>query len=182
MTLTSQLEAILFVASKPLTLKQLLTATGASLDDVKSALSSLREKYNILECGIVLVESEDTLQMTTNPDAAPVIEKFVQKEISSELTRAQLETLTVIAYRGPLTRPEIEQIRGVNCALILRNLLMRGLLEENAGVDDLMPSYVLSIDALRVLGIQSVTDLPEYEALHAHEYLDQALQTSIHDI
>ncbi len=182
MNLQSQIEAILFVASKPLTIKQFVISTGASLDEVRSSLNFLIEKYNTLESGIFILETEDMFQMVSNPDAAAVVEKFVQKEMSSELTRAQLETLTVIAYRGPLTRPEIEQIRGVNCALILRNLMMRGLLEENSGVDDLMPSYVLSLDALRVLGIQSVRDLPEYEALHAHEYLDHALQSSIHDI
>ncbi len=182
MNLQPQLEAILFVASKPLTIKQLVTSSGAKQDEVKSALSLLIEKYNTIESGIFILESEDTYQMTTNPEAASSIEKFVQKEITSELTRAQLETLTVIAYRGPLTRPEIEQIRGVNCALILRNLMMRGLVEENAGKDDLVPSYVLSIDALRVLGIKNVSDLPEFETLHAHEYLDHALDAGIHDI
>ncbi len=182
MNLQSQIEAILFVASKPLTLKQLVTSTGAPLDDVKATISVLIDTYNIPDSGIFILETEETFQMTSNPEAASVVEKFVQKEISSELTRAQLETLTVIAYRGPLTRPEIEQIRGVNCALILRNLMMRGLLEENTGVDDLVPSYVLSIDALRVLGIQNVTDLPEYETLHAHEYLDRALDAGIHDV
>lgn len=152
------------------------------MDEVKTAMSFLIDSYNTAESGIFILESEETFQMTSNPEAASIVEKFVQKEISSELTRAQLETLTVIAYRGPLTRPEIEQIRGVNCALILRNLMMRGLLEENAALDDLVPSYVLSLDALRVLGIQNVRDLPEYETLHAHEYLDRALDSGIHDI
>ncbi len=182
MTLHAQLEAILFVASKPLALKQFVLATGASLDEVQASISFLLEKYNKPDSGMCILETDDMFQMVSNPEAASIVEKFVQKEISSELTRAQLETLTVIAYRGPLTRPEIEQIRGVNCALILRNLMMRGLLEENAAVDDLMPSYILSLDALRVLGIQNVKDLPEYETLHDHEYLDHALQSSIHDI
>lgn len=182
MNIQSQLEAILFVASKPLSYKALANATGVNLQDIELALRLLTEKFNTPESGIHILESEGTVQMTTNPEEAEVIEKFVEKEIKSELTRAQLETLTVIAYRGPLTRPEIEQIRGVNCALILRNLMMRSLVEENAGVDDLVPSYVLSIDALRVLGLSKVQDLPEYEALHSHAYLEQALESGIHDI
>ncbi len=182
MNLQSQLEAILFVASKPLSYKTLATATGSTLQDIELSLRIIKEKFNSPESGISLVESESLIQMVTNPEHAELIEKFVEKEIKSELTRAQLETLTVIAYRGPLTRPEIEQIRGVNCALILRNLMMRSLVEENAGVDDLLPSYVLSLDALRVLGLNHVQDLPEYETLHSHEYLDRALETGIHDM
>lgn len=182
MNLQSQLESILFVASRPLSLKALVQATGASAEDVLLALESLITKFNQDISGIHILQNEDTFQMVSNPDAVDVIDKFIEKEIKSELTRAQLETLTVIAYRGPLTRPQIEQIRGVNCALILRNLLLRGLVEERAEANDLTASFILSIDALRVLGIQSVKDLPEYETLHAHEYLDHALQNEIHDV
>lgn len=182
MNLQTQLEAILFVASKPLSYKSLASAAGVNLSDIESSLRLIIEKFNTPDSGIHVLESDGMVQMTTNPEEADAIEKFVEKEIKSELTRAQLETLTVIAYRGPITRPEIEQIRGVNCALILRNLMMRSLVEENTGVDDLVPSYVLSIDALRVLGLGSVRDLPEYDALHSHEYLEQALDAGIHDI
>lgn len=182
MSLLSRLEAVLFVASKPLSLKQLSNALSVSVSELEDALKILSEKWNIPESGIHILSSADSFQMVSNPELADVVEKFVQKEVTSELTRAQLETLTVIAYRGPITRPEIEQIRGVNCSLILRNLLMRGLLEERSEADDLVPSYVLSIDALRVLGIGSPEELPDYATLHAHEYLDRALESSIHDI
>lgn len=182
MNIQSQLEAILFVASKPLSLKALVTATGASAEEVQIALQAITEKFNRNESGIHVLENEASYQMVTNPEAVNVIDKFIEKEIKSELTRAQLETLTVIAYRGPLTRPEIEQIRGVNCALILRNLLMRGLIDEKAEANDLIPSYIVSLDALRVLGIHNVEELPEYETLHSHEYLEHALQNEIHDV
>ncbi len=182
MNLISQLEAILFVASKPLSLKALVNATSTQKEDVEQAVQVLCEKFNTETSGIHILESDGMFQMVTNPNAVQVVDAFIEKEIKSELTRAQLETLTVIAYRGPLTRPEIEQIRGVNCALILRNLLMRGLIDEKAESNDLIPSYILSVDALRVLGITTVRDLPEYETLHAHEYLDHALQNEIHDV
>lgn len=177
-----RLEAILFVASKPLSIKQLSNALASNMEEVETLVHQLVDKYNHSESGIYLLRSEDTVQMTTNPEFAETLDKFIEKEVTSELTRAQLETLTVIAYRGPITRPEIEQIRGVNCALILRNLLMRGLLEEKSQQDDLVPSYVLSVDALRVLGISAQEELPDYETLHSHEYLNRALESNIHDV
>jgi len=67
--------------------------------------------------------------MTTAKESSEIVEKFLKEELTGEMTRPQLETLTIIAYRGPMTKMEIEQIRGVNCSLILRNLLMRGLVE-----------------------------------------------------
>jgi segregation and condensation protein B len=182
MSLIPKLEAILFVASKPLSIKIFVQSTGANAEEVIHTLDVLKEKFNHDESGIHLLQSDDMYQLVSNPALAENVEKFIQKEITSELTKAQLETLTVIAYRGPITRPEIEQIRGVNCAIIIRNLLIRGLIDEKFGVDDLVPSYALSIDALRVLGVDAVTDLPEYETLHAHEYLDRALETGVHDI
>lgn len=136
MNLISQLEAILFVASKPLSLKALVNATSTQKEDVEQAVQVLCEKFNTETSGIHILESDGMFQMVTNPNAVQVVDAFIEKEIKSELTRAQLETLTVIAYRGPLTRPEIEQIRGVNCALILRNLLMRGLIDEKAESND----------------------------------------------
>ncbi len=181
MDLIAQLESILFVASRPLSLKALVQATGFSSEDVLVALESLITKFNQENSGIHILQNEDTFQMVSSPDAVDVIDTFIEKEIKSELTRAQLETLTIVAYRGPITRPEIEQIRGVNCALILRNLLLRGLVEERAEANDLTASFILSVDALRVLGIQTVKDLPEYETLHSHEYLEHALQNEIHD-
>ena len=111
--------------------------------------------------------------MATNAENTDVVEGFIRDEIAGELTRAQLETLTVIAYRGPITRPELEQIRGVNCAIIVRNLLMRGLLDERDAVQKLLPVYTVSVEALRHLGVDSVRELPQYELLSQHEYLDQ---------
>lgn len=97
---------------------------------------------------------------------------MTKDEMAGELTKAQLETLTVVAYRSPVTRPELEQIRGVNCAVILRNLLVRGLIEEKEHATHPIPVYTLSLEAMRHLGMTSTTELPQYAELSHHAHLE----------
>lgn len=174
----SQLESILFVASKPLGSKKLLKALNVSAEDLRAALEDLRAKYNNPESGIMLLQNNDEWQLVASADNQAVTENFVKAEVSGELTRPQLETLTVISYCGPITKPELEQIRGVNCALILRNLMMRGLVKEQDNAANLLPTYEVTMDYLRHLGLNSLTDLPDYATLHNHEYLTAARATT----
>lgn len=169
-----KLESILFVASKPLTTRQLAKAVGKQPADVAEAIATLQMKYNRDDSGIWLFVEGETVQMGTNPASADAIQGFVKDEVSGELTKAQLETLTVVAYRGPMTRAEIEEIRGVNCSVILRNLLIRGLIDEKQDDEKLAMVYSLSMDALRELGVASADQLPDFESLRTHEHLDQA--------
>lgn len=171
MNITQIIESILFVASKPLSIKKITDATGESIAAVEDALTVLTERYNTSESGIHILRSDDTLRMGTNPTCAQHIEQFVKDEVAGELTRAQLETLSVIAYTAPITRPEIEEIRGVNCSVILRNLMIRGLITEGASEKKVLPVYTLSMEAMRHLGIDTTEDLPEYAALHDHPHL-----------
>ncbi len=172
MNILSQLEAILFVASKPLDTTKLAKVLATSSDEIVSSVEQLVQKYTGVS-GIHITMVGDRVQMTTNPDYADVVEQFIKNDTQGELTKAQLETLTVVAYRGPVTRPELEEVRGVNCAVILRNLIVRGLITEKERDDSVLPSYELSIDALRFLGVSSVQELPEYDTLSAHPHLDQ---------
>ncbi|OGH94338.1 MAG: SMC-Scp complex subunit ScpB [Candidatus Magasanikbacteria bacterium RIFOXYD2_FULL_41_14] len=174
--LISQLESILFVASKPLALKKLAKVLNVSGEDVATALADLRAKHNTPESGITIIENNDEYQMVANPDNQTVAENFIKAEVSGELTRPQLETLTVISYCGPITKPELEQIRGVNCALILRNLMMRGLVKEQDSSTNLLPTYEVTMDYLRHLGLNALTDLPDYATLHNHEFVATALE------
>jgi len=175
MSVITQMESILFVASKPISIRELSVALKTKEDDVKTALEELKSKYNHNESGLRILVIDDKIQMATNPDNAEVVDKFIKEEAVGELTRPQLETLTVIAYRGPITKPELEQIRGVNCALILRNLLLRGLVEEEEKPDKLLPTFVLSMEALRHLGVSSVSELADYENLSKHEFIESVL-------
>lgn len=174
MSLLSKIESILFVASKPLSISTLAKSLEKNEVEVEEAVETLRMKYNHEESGIHLLLDGKNIQFTTNPENGELIRGFLKQEIAGELTKAQLETLTVIGYRGPVSRSEIEQIRGMNCSVILRNLMMRGLIEEQSH-DTLVPLYTLSFEALSHLGIHSVEELPEYETLHAHEYIQAAI-------
>lgn len=173
----SKIESILFVASKPLSFKTISRAIGKSEAETEELIDNLKMKYNKEESGIYILQNGDEVQMATNPVNSDVVESFVKDEASGELTRAQLETLTVIAYRAPITRPELEQLRGVNCALILRNLLTRGLIEEKESSEKIMSVYALSFEALRHLGIARASQLPDYENLRKHDNIERALKT-----
>lgn len=171
MNIISPLEAILFVASQPLSTKKLMKTFDCDEGTLIEALEQLSQKYTGA-AGIHLVQQEDAVQFVTNPSYANYVDTFVKSDAWGELTKAQLETLTVIAYRGPITRPELEEIRGVNCAIILRNLMMRGLVEEVEDKKSILSSYHISIKALQELGISSVEELPDFKKLSAHPHFD----------
>ena len=97
-------------------------------------------------------------------------------ETTGELTRAALETLTIVVYRGPIGRAELEQIRGVNCAIILRNLLIRGLVTSEARKEKLETVYQVSLDFLKFLGLRTPQELPDYEKLNSSENIEKLLQ------
>lgn len=174
MSLLAQVESILFVASKPLPLKKMAKVLNLSEEAVAEALRDLKNKYD-LTAGVVLINNNDEWQLVSNPDNKTITENFVKAEISGELTKAQLETLTVISYCGPITKPELEQLRGVNCSLIIRNLMIRGLVKENDS-EGLLPSYEVTMDYIRHLGLTSLTELPDYQELHAHQYVTTTLE------
>ncbi len=175
LSLAAQLESILFVASKPLTSKQCAEALEISLEEVREIFQHLKNKYEFLHSGIVILETNEEWYMTTHPENNVLVEKFLKAEISGELTKPQLETLTVISYCGPITKAELEHLRGVNCSMILRNLMMRGLVKESEGVVELLPAYEVTLEYLRYLGIERVEDLPRYQEFHAHEFVTQTL-------
>ena len=177
MLLSSQLESILFVASKPLTTKQLAKATGKSVEDVADAIKTLILKYNRDDSGIHILREADVVHMGTNSANLEAVDGFVKYEVTGELTKAQLETLTVIAYRSPVLRSDIEKIRGVNCVVILRNLLVRGLIAEHNSSEEILPTYIVTTEALSALGIRETNELPEYEALHTHDHIENIMQS-----
>ena len=175
MSLSVNIEALLFVAGKPLTAKKIAELVEASEKDTQLALEELQAAYASRESGVRIFSTGRQWQMGTAGTSAAVVEKFVREEFSGELTRPQLETLTVIAYRGPISKTELEIIRGVSCGLILRNLLIRGLIDEEHDSVLKQSKYRVSIDFLRHLGLQSVETLPEYASLHSHEVLQTML-------
>jgi len=174
--ITSKLESLLLYATKPMKEKSLLKFLSISKEQYGQAVITLKEKFNKEHSGIQLMDHDNALQFVTAPENAELIETVFASEMSGELTKPALETLTIIAYRGPITKPELELIRGVNCSLILRNLAMRGLITEQQGKAEMLPSYQAAPEFLQYLGITSVKDLPQFEELSSHELLEELLK------
>ena len=174
--LSSKIESLLFIAARPMNAKKLAEICEASKEDVLKALDELAEFYNKGERGIRLLRNGNDAQLTTAPDASRMVQDFIKDETTGELTKPSLEALTIIAYRGPVAKAELEQIRGVNCSLILRNLLMRGLIEVEGEAGQPQARYRVTLDFLRFLGVASVDELPDYEKLRSHENVVKILQ------
>ncbi|MDO8625942.1 MAG: SMC-Scp complex subunit ScpB [Candidatus Magasanikbacteria bacterium] len=172
--LVRKIETILFVAGKPVSVKKLAKVLVVTEAAISAALLELTNKYPA-GAGVVLFNSGDEWQLVSNPEERELAEQFIKAEASGDLTRPQLEALTVVAYSGPITKPELEAIRGVNCSLILHNLLIRGLVEEREDSLELLPTYEVTMEYLRHLGVERVTELPDYATLHAHDYITKAL-------
>ncbi len=171
----SQLESILLVAGKPMSFAALTKLLACSSDELQTAIQELEERYNARTSGIHLMLNDDKIQLTTNPENKKLIADFIKDETTGELTKPSLETLTIIAYRQPISKEELEQIRGVNCSLIIRNLMIRGLIEAHEGRGGLATMYAVTMDFLRHLGINKVEELPDFEKLHSHESIQQLL-------
>ncbi len=164
MNTEQKIEAILFYKNEPLTHKELAKILEVDIDVVRNALNNLKAIYQ--NKGIVLIETSDTVAFGTHPDLSEMFEKMQKEELSRELGRAGLETLSIILYKGPVARREIDHIRGVNSGFIVRNLLIRGLIERVDPSTTLGAgrsfSYRPTLALLKHLGVTSVKDLPEY--------------------
>lgn len=177
MSLIRDVESLLFVAAKPLAVKKLAELTGSQPDTVEAAIAELKQEYNRDEKGVQLQHHGQYVQMVSSPLSAKVVAAFVKDEQSGELTDPAIETLTIVAYRGPVTKSELDQIRGVNCSLILRHLMIKGLVEAVEDKAQMITSYVVTLDFLRFLGVRSADELPEYAQLRNDDNVRQLLMS-----
>lgn len=160
---SAKIEALLFVHGEPMKTSRLAELTGASIEEVDAGLAALSEKLNSPDMGLALMVSEGKAMLVTKPELAEQVKVLTTEELDSELSPASLETLSLIAYLGPVTRAEIEFIRGVNSSFILRNLMVRGLVAKEADKD--RPGgfvYRATFDFLRHVGASSQEELPEF--------------------
>lgn len=162
-SLTATLEALLFVAAEPVSAAQLAAALDFPVAEVERGLESLQ--HLLQERGLRLQCHAGRYQLTTAPELAEVIERFLGLEATSRLSRAALETLAIIAYQQPVTRPYIESIRGVNSDGVIKSLLAKGLIQEVGRAEG--PGrpllYGTTADFLRHFGLNSLSDLPPLE-------------------
>lgn len=161
------IEALLFIYGEPMPIQKMVQMVGADKENILEALFKVQEEMKSQGRGLRLVVSGDAAQLVTAPEFALLLQEIVKDEFSETLTPAALETLSIVAYRGPLTRAEIDYIRGVNSTFILRALLMRGMIERHENPK--RPNsyiYRISFDMMRILGLERVEHLPEYEKFH----------------
>lgn len=179
--LKNNIESLLFISHKPLTIKELAKATGSNQKNIDEVLKLLDEEYKQKSGGIKVLNIGDKYQLATSDDSSEVVKKFIKSEVTGELTKPSLESLTIIAYRGPISKAELELIRGVNCSVILRNLLMRGLIEAKEDKQKMVVLYNITFEFLKYLGISSQQELPDYEKLNRNNNLEKLLEGGINE-
>ncbi len=172
--LEAKIEALLAVSPRPLDMKKLAELTGSSKDEARQAVATLQTRLREMGSGVAVVHIDDEVRMGSAPETTETVKAFIKDETTGELTRPQLETLTVIAYRGPVSKAELEQIRGVNCTMIIRNLLMRGLVDER--MENGVAQYSASMEFMSFLGAASVAELPDYETLRRDKRIEDILE------
>lgn len=164
--LESKLEALLFVAPSPVNVHQLAEAIGVSTEEVEQGLRRLSQTFQQGR-GLRIQFFQGKYQLTTAAELASLVERFLGLEATSRLSRAALETLAIVAYRQPITRPGIDAVRGVNSDGVLKSLLSKGLVQEIGRTEG--PGrpilYGTTMDFLQHFGLNSLDDLPPFDLL-----------------
>jgi segregation and condensation protein B len=163
---SAEIEAILFWKGEPQSIKKLAASLGKKEEEILAGLEILKEK--IKDRGVELVQKNDEVMLGTSSKLSHIIERLTKEELVRDLGRAGLETISIIAYKGPISRAEIDYIRGVQSTFILRNLQIRGLVERIENEKDKRSFlYRPTFELLQFLGVSKVEDLPEYEKVQA---------------
>jgi segregation and condensation protein B len=163
--LTCIIEAILFVAGEPVTLTDLAHALDLTVSELIPALDQLKDEYDLDRRGLRLNRFGESVQLSIRPDYAPYIERLLQPVQKQSLSQAAMETLSIVAYRQPVTKTEIEAVRGVKCDYSVTSLLNKGLIEEAGRRESLgRPiQYATTEKFLQHFGIESLNELPELD-------------------
>lgn len=165
MPLEALLESILFWRGEPLAVTALAKLAAKPLSEVETALTNLTANLN--GRGVQLVRSGETVTLGTHPAAAELLNNLQKEELAGELGGAALETLATVVYRAPVSRAEVDYIRGVNSSYILRQLAGRGLIERVNTKDARGYAYQPTIQFLQHLGLTRWSELPDYESARA---------------
>jgi segregation and condensation protein B len=162
MNLTQKIESYLFYTGQAIAIKKLAGVFDVAEDDIADALHGLEQ--SLVGRGIILMRNGDEVMLATHPDMSDIILEIKKQELSDPLSKGALETLSIILYKDGATKPDIDFIRGVNSGFMLRNLLIRGLIEKISNPDDARISkYRGTFEALQYLGVSSVSELPHFE-------------------
>jgi segregation and condensation protein B len=159
--LEQKLEAVLFFKGEPVSIKKLEDILKVSKEEIKDAIFNL--KNNLEGRGIVLLETNNEITLGTAPEFSKLIENLQKEELNKELSKASLETLSIVLYKNGASRAEIDYIRGVNSSFTLRALSVRGLIEKTLDPkDNRRYIYKPSFELISFMGVKSVEELPDY--------------------
>lgn len=167
----SLIESLIFASAEPITLKQLVQITGLKDPEILNAIGQLKDEYEARNSGLRIVEVAEGYQMVTNRDFSPWIRRLRKDNLSSKLSQPALETLAIVAYKQPLTKLEIDQIRGVNSEGAVRSLVEKRLIKivgkkEAPGRPFL---YGTTQDFLQHFGLKNLMDLPPLNDMFKEE-------------
>lgn len=158
------IEAILFYRGEPVSFSELSKLLKLHEEGIREEVAKLRDR--LADSGLSLVETGDAVTLATSADTSELITKLRKEELSRDLSKATLETLSIILYGDLVTRADIDFIRGVNSSFIVRNLLVRGLVERTTHpTDNRKIVYAPTADLLTYMGVGKIEDIPEYTAV-----------------
>ncbi len=163
--LKSAIEAILFAWSDPLSAKDLSNVLDIEIKEVKQILKEMIDEFNYEHRGIQIIQMNNHYQMSTRPEHYEYLKKLFIPKQNRSLTQAALETLAIITYKQPITKTEVEQIRGVKCDRAVKTLLEKDLIEEKGRLEKTGRPilYGTTINFLKVFNIKSLQELPDIE-------------------
>ena len=161
MNLEQKIEAILFFKGEPVSLKKLAEILKVSKEEIEQAILILKNSFE--NRGVVLIQNDDEITLGTSPELSNLIENLQKEELNKDLSKASLETLSIVLYKNGVTRAEIDYIRGVNSSFTLRALSVRGLVEKTVDTkDNRRFVYKPSFELLSFMGVKSIENLPDY--------------------
>ena len=179
--LSARLEALLFVAPGAVSYNQLAAALEISTREVEAGLAELEAFY--AGRGLRVQRHAGRVQLTSSPEVAPLVERFLGLEATSRLSRAALEALAIVAYQQPVTRPQVDAIRGVNSDGVLKGLLYKGLVEEigRAETPGRPILYSTTPDFLQHFGLNSLEELPPLSQEPMEERVEEEIDEPTSD-
>ena len=176
-SIRSQIECLLFISGEAVSIKEIQTALMMTDVEIRMLLYNMQEDYIKRNAGIRLFMTDNTVQLVTNPECITFVERFYQPPQEKAISQSMMETLAIVAYKQPVTRGDIESIRGVRCEYAVSQLLKQGLIRETGRRDTVgRPMEFGTADAvLTLIGSHSLRELPEYDG-------DLTIDESIADV
>lgn len=164
--LEQKIESILFWKGEPVKFSDLAKILSVSKSEIESGLETL--KSSLANRGLSIIINQETATMVTSPETSELIGRLQKEELTKDLSKAALETLSIVMYRGPIKRSDIDYIRGVNSQFTLRVLLIRGLIDKKQDpADERAYIYTVSTECLAHMGVASVKDLPDFDSVNS---------------